>query len=509
MATGSNTPTLPALAAWPDREPSRGNGLPAIGWSYGWALVAVAVCTGVDELLYGHLDHANLIMVYLLGVLPVALRGRRGPAIAAAMGAVVAFDFFFVPPFYSFAVADSEFLFTLVVMSLVGLVISTLTARLATEIARARQRERNARALYALGQSLLAAREPREMLAEGARVIGRELGRDIAAWIPGEHGEPETLAAPVPALTGGERELVRAVLAQGEAMGAGTGSLPGAALLVMPVCTATQVLGALGLRGRPDEGGPGPELRAAIATGASQLAIAIDQARAREEAAVERLRSDLLGSVSHDLRTPLAGIVGAATSLVAGAEALAPDVRRELAQGVVEEADRLNRLVTNLLDATRLATGAPHLRRAWCDLDDIVGSALERLQGPLARHPVTLALEPELPPLYADAVLLQQVFVNLFENAAKYTPPGTPVTVRGRREGRQVVVEVADRGPGLPPGETALLFEKFHGATSGTGLGLAICRGVVLAHGGTITAENRPDGGALFRFNLPLPDEEA
>ena len=229
----------------------------------------------------------------------------------------------------------------------------------------------------------------------------------------------------------------------------------------------------------------------------------------RVDIETERLRSSLLSAVSHDLRTPLSVITGASSTLLENGATLEPKVRRELVASILEESERLNRLVANLLDMTRLQAGVLEVRKEWQPIEEVIGAALERLGRQLTGHPVTTHVAADLPFVPLDDLLIQQVLVNLLENAARHTPAGTPVDVSAHREGDSIVVEVADRGPGLPPGDESRLFEKFYRAgtstsRAGAGLGLAICRGIVQLHGGKIHAENRPGGGAVFRFSIPL-----
>lgn len=489
----------------------------ALPWrAYAWALVAVVAATLLGQVLVGRLEKANLIMLFLLGNLAIALRGDRGAAITAAVLSVAAFDFFFVPPHLSFVVSDTQYLFTFFVMGLVGSVISTLTARLVAMISESRERERRARALYELSRSLLAARAPEEALAEGARLISQELGRPVGAWLRGGAGHSVQAEGMKSPLTASESEILHWVLREGEPAGPSTETFPGATALIIPVRSASRVHGAFVLRWPEHERPPGPETRAVLETGANQLAIALEEARARAEAdaarsqaEVERMRTSLLSSVSHDLRTPLAGMVGAASALIDGGDALPADVRRELLQGIVEEGARLGRLVTNLLHATRLEAGHVQLTKEWFPLEEAIAPALTRLQGPLAQHPLSVDLPADLPMIHGDLALIEQVFINLVENATKYTAPGSPIRVRAWQEGEQIWSEVSDQGPGLPPGEEVRVFEKFHrfpgrSGAQGAGLGLAICKGVVTAHGGRILAMNAPDGGASFRFSLPL-----
>lgn len=484
--------------------------------AHGWTVAQVLCCTAIGWLLYGQLAEANLVMVYLLGVLVVSLRGDLYAAVGSAVFSVLAFDFFFVPPYLSFAVSDTQYVLTFLVMGLMGLVISSLTAHLVAEILASKQGERRSRALYTLSRSLLAAQAPAAMVAEGARLIGEELGQSVAAWLDGPDGAPVPVAEPPFPLSTSDQAILRWAAREGEAAGPGTRTFPGSRLLFVPIRSRDRIHGMLALHAEELTASPLLEVVAALETGANQLAIALDQVRAREEAEAalrqveaERLRNALLSSVSHDLRTPLTGIIGAAGSLVEGSEALTPEVRRELAQGIEEEAQRLSRLVTNLLHATRLEAGAVRVRQTWFPLEDVLGPALARLDEVLATHPLEVAMADDLPLLPGDPVLLEQALANLLENAAKHTPSGTRIVIRAWVEGKRVAIEVLDDGPGLPAGEEERIFEKFlrypaSTGPAGAGLGLAICRGVIEAHGGQITARNRSDGGASFLAWLPL-----
>jgi len=262
-----------------------------------------------------------------------------------------------------------------------------------------------------------------------------------------------------------------------------------------------------------------PVLQRLLETFAAQAAVALERALVAEqaqheqvEAEAERLRTALLSSLSHDMRTPLGAITGAASSLLEDGGGLPEAARRDLVRTILEESTRMNRLIGNLLDMIRLESGALQVQKEWQPLEEVVGVALIRLEERLKEHPVTVRLPPDLPLLLMDGLLVEQVFVNLLENAVKYTPPGAPVEIAAAAGEGAVVVDVADRGPGFPPGEEARVFDKFYrvaGATTvaGVGLGLTICRGIVTAHGGRIWAENRPGGGAAFHFTLPLAAE--
>ncbi len=331
------------------------------------AILIVLGCTGLAAVMSPHFDHANLILVYLLGVVFVATSFGRWPSILASVLSVAAFDFFFVEPHLTFAVADTQFLLTFAVMLVVALFVSTLVDRLRSQEEAAHRRE-----------------------------------------------------------------------------------------------------------------------------------LAVE---------TERLRNALLSSVSHDLRTPLAAITGAASSLAN--DDLEPEVRHDLAQSIADEADRLGHLLRNLLDVTRLESGAVAVRKEWCPIEEVVGAALNRLETRLGDRPVHVELPSDLPLVPLDASLLEQVMTNLVENALRYSPAGTLIEISASRGTGEVQVTVADRGPGLPEGMEKRVFEKFFQAepaapAKGVGLGLTVCKGIIQAHGGWIKAANRPGGGTTFTFALPL-----
>src|SRR2546428_423935 len=298
----------------------------------------------------------------------------------------------------------------------------------------------------------------------------------------------------------------------GAAAGAGTDTLPGAQMRFEPLTSSRGVVGVVGIRPAEPHAFDAPEQAHLLETFVSQVAGAVDRALLAEEAQTaqvrveaERVRNALLSAVSHDLRTPLTAITGAASAALEGEARIDAVTRRELLESIRDEAERLNRLVNNLLDVTRLESGSLQLRREWIPVEELVGVALARLAKPLSDRKVTTRLPEDLPPVHVDGLLVEQVFINLLENATKPTPAGHPVDVEGHRQGNEVVVEVADRGPGLRAGEERKIFEKFYGvgAGGGAGLGLTICRAIVAAHGGRIWGENRRDGGSVFRFSLP------
>ena len=294
-------------------------------------------------------------------------------------------------------------------------------------------------------------------------------------------------------------------------------TLPGADAIYVPLVASERAVGVLGVRPERRQRLT-PEQIHLLETFANQTALAIARAQLAEEAQqaqvqveTERLRNSLLSSVSHDLRTPLTIITGATSSLLEPGQALDQATRTELAQTAYDEAVRLNRLVANLLDMTRIESGAIQVKKEWQPLEEVIGVAIARLEtsNALAQHPLSTNLPADLPLVPIDAVLIEQVLVNLIENAVRHTPPSTPISISCSTAGSAVIVTIADQGPGFPPGSEEHLFDKFYraqqnGSTRGVGLGLTICRGIITAHGGRIWAEPNPTGGAIFRFSLPI-----
>lgn len=484
------------------------------------ALLATVAATAVCFPLSRHFAESNLVMVYLLGVCLVAARGdQRASALASVFG-VLTFDFFFVPPHGSFAVADVQYLVTFAVMLTTGLLVSGLTGRLRLQAEAARQREAATSALYQLSRTLGAATAPAEIAREASRHLEEVLSSRVAIVLSSGPGKLEAADAGSRGFAVGERELGVAawVVSHGKPAGLGTTTLPSMDSLWVPLRSSGGTLGALGLRPRAGEATLDPRLGSLLETFSGQVALALERTRLAEhvratemKVATEQLRNALLSSVSHDLRTPLASIVGSSSTLLRSEAALTPAARRDLTETILEEAERLNRLVGNLLDVTRLEAGAITLRREWESLEEIVGVALGRLARSAPGRVINTRLPETLPLVAVDAALLEQAIFNLLDNAVRHTPAETPVEISASAAPGSVEVVVSDRGPGLPPGEEQRIFERFHRAAgaqarAGTGLGLTVTRGIVQAHGGTILAENRPGGGAVFRFTLPLPE---
>jgi two-component system, OmpR family, sensor histidine kinase KdpD len=486
---------------------------------YAYGLVTVAICTGIAWAMFPYFAFSNLIMVYLLGVIVVATRYGRGPSLLASLLSVGAFDFFFVPPYFTFAVSDTQYFITFSVMLIVAVVISGLATRIRDQAVSARERERRMAALYAMSRELASTRGVQGLLAAAIRHITEVFRARVAVLLPDASGRLGGGAggAEFPMDTS-EVAVTQWVYEHGQVAGQGTDTLPGANGLYVPLLGSRGTVGVLGLRPNDPRSLQTPEQLHQLETFASQTALAIERARLAEEAEqaqvraeTERLRNSLLSSVSHDLRTPLASITGAASTLIENEARLDAATRRDLLEALHEEADRLNRLVQNLLEMTRLEAGALVPHTAWHSIEEVVGAALGHFGRSLAERPVNTRIPAELPLVPMDDVLIEQVLINLVDNAIKYTPAGTPIEVSAEESDGAAVIEVADRGPGLPPGEERLIFEKFHRtdrapSARGAGLGLAICQGIIRAHGGRIWAENRPGGGVAIRLALPLKD---
>jgi len=505
-------------AGRPVRAPAQARERPALLGAYLASAAVVALTGTLAWFTFGRKHLEDVVMIYLLGIMLVAMRFGYGPSLLAAVLSVLTFDFFFVPPFYSFNVADLQHIVTFGVMFLVAVVISSLTNRIRDQADAARHRERRTASLYAMTRDLAGTRALGNLAGVAVQHLHDLFDAKVAILLPDASGRLTSAAVGPFAFAPDDKErgVVEWVWGHDKPAGLGTDTLPSAAALYLPLRDARERVGVLGVMPSDPRRFVDPEQRALLDVFATQTAAALGRARLAIEAQqaqlqmeTERLRSSLLSSVSHDLRTPLGVISGAATALLEP-EGLSSEARRDLLVTVYEEAQRLNRLVRNLLDMTRIASGAIKVKKEWQPLEEVVGSALNRLEEQLKGRVVDVELAPELPLVPIDAVLVEQVFINLLENATKYAPPPSPVRIAARADAERhaVVVEVADRGPGIPADQLDRVFEKFYrlpreGGGGGAGLGLAICRGVVEAHGGKIWVENREGGGAVFRFTIP------
>ncbi len=457
-------------------------------------------------------------MLFLLAVILSSVWFGRGPALFAAALGVACFDFFFVPPRFTFTVSDQRYVLTFATMFGVGYIMSELAGRLRRQEREALFREERTSVLYALTRELSSSQQVSK-LAEVAVNHAHDVFDARAVLLLRTQSAEPALAASAPAgtcLDKKQQAVANWVLRHGVLAGLGTESLPGTDVVCSPLRGGQETLGVLALCPR-DGAALQAEQQAFLDVFCRQVAVAVGRATLAEQARVtalrvktEEMRSSLLSSVSHDLRTPLASITGAGTALRDDPR-LEPATRHELVVSICEQAERLERLVANLLDMTRLQSGPLALKRDWLPLEELVGSALNRLETRLGEREIAIHVPSSFPWLFVDPVLFEQLFVNLLENAAKYTPAGSRLELSAHLEGTLLVMELKDHGPGLPPGEEELVFEKFHRGphvgVAGAGLGLAICRGIAEAHGGTLTARNREEGGAVFRVCLPMPQD--
>jgi two-component system sensor histidine kinase KdpD len=497
----------------PPARPRR-RSLAADGRGAAGAAAVVAAATGVAWAISPISELANVVMLYLLAIVVVAMRAGRGPSLLAAVLSVAAFDVFFVPPYFTFAVTDLRYVFTFLVMLAVGFVISDLAARVRAQAEAAGHREQQTAALYALSRELSGTRGLENLLEVALRHLAEVFRGQVVVLLPGADGRLQGAQGSHFEVDGNDLGVGRWVFEHRQSAGLGTTTLPGASALYLPLVGSLGAVGVVGIRPVNPRAMDEPETLHRLEAFAGQIALALERSRLAQEARqaeirieTERLRNSLLSSVSHDLRTPLATITGASSAILESSERLSP-TQRELVQSVRDEAERLNRLVHNLLEMTRLESGALQLRRELHPPEEIIGAALGRLGTRLAGRRVTTRVPPELPLVPMDDVLIEQVLVNLLDNAAKHTPAGSPIEVVATATAESVTIEVADRGPGLRQGEEETVFEKFYrgGETTarGAGLGLAICLGIVRAHGGRIWAHNLPGGGVAFLFTLPL-----
>ena len=487
-------------------------------WAHALALLACLAITLVALPVADTLDHANVVLVYLLGVALVAMRLGRRPAIVAAVASVLLFDFFFVEPRFSFAVQDAQFLITFGVMLTVALIVGTLTARLRGEADRALRGEQQMHALYDLARTLSGAHDIAQLVPALSEFLRSELGVDTILLLPDADDRLHPVAvedgAPAPDLAVAQRvrERVDALPYVDHDSSAAALAVPLQAPLrtrgVLVVCTRERDV-AVASANRPLL----DAVAALVASVVERMHFVAVAHEAQVEVETERLRSSVLSAVSHDLRTPLTVLVGLADTLAQSTPPL-PAAQGQLAGDIRDEALRMNRVVENLLDMARLQSGRVTLHKAWQPLEEVVGASVAAVEARLAGRHIAIELAPDLPPLDFDAVLIERVLVNLFDNALKHASRGN-VFVRARRRGAWVDVTVEDAGPGLPPGSEERIFAVFEqaqreGSTIGAGIGLAICRAIVTAHGGTISAANRPQGGAVFTMSLPAgtpPDQ--
>ncbi len=478
------------------------------------SVAIIGVATLVSWKVFGWDQLADVVMVLLLGIVIVAMRFGYGPSILAAVLGVLSFDFFFVPPYFTLAVSDLRHILTFAIMFLVAIVISSLTQRIRAQADAARQRENRTASLYAMSRELAAAASTDALFEVAVRHVADVFDAKVAILTPRADGVLAAAGGGALTYSPVEKEMAVAEWAwiRDRKAGLSTDTLPAARALYVPLHSGNTRVGVAGILPRDPRRFTDPNQGQLLETFTGQIATAIERARladaeqhARVQIETEQLKNSLLSSVSHDLRTPLAVITGSAATL--SESGLDEQTRKELLDTIQEEGQRLNRLVRNLLDMTRLQAGALRVKKEWQDVEEVIGSALTRLEERLVGRVVETALPDDLPMAPFDSILMEQVFINLLENAIKYTPDGSPLEISARRVPGAIEVSVMDRGPGVPPADVEKVFEKFYRSSEGrggVGLGLTICRGIVMAHGGRLWVDQREGGGAAFRFTIPL-----
>jgi two-component system sensor histidine kinase KdpD len=487
---------------------------------YVWAAGLVLLTTLIGFFIQLAISPTNLVMLYLLAVVIASVFLGRGPSILVAVLSVAAFDFFFVPPTMTMSVEDTEYLITFAGLFLVSLVISAFTVRAQEQAEAAQRREKDTTVLYALSRDLAAAEDLDGIVRSLGTHISPDFGGDVVIYLP----QGETLRAyPAPGNAATAADVAQAGMSvalwahqHGEAAGQGTDTLPAASARYLPMKTSQHKVGVLSLKPVESVSRVLPEQRRLLEAFASQAAQAIERVLLAEKTrqmellqAAEKLQNALLNSISHDLRSPLVTITGALTSLEEQGDSLDPSTRASLVVGAREEADRLNRLVGNLLDMTRLETGVLKIKREPWDVQDLVGAALGGLENRLTGYTVLVDIPPVMPLVELDFVLIVHVLTQLIDNALKYSSEGSTIEIKAQVGGNELQIQVLDQGIGIPEGELERIFDKFYRVqrpdrVAGTGLGLAISKGIIEAHGGRIWATNQEGGGATITFRVPV-----
>ncbi len=487
---------------------------------YAMAMFAVAVALGIGEATVPWFGLENAALVFLTAIVVVAVRYGLRPSLSASVASSLCYNFFFMPPLYTFTIADPANVAAFVFFTIVAVIVSNVAARARTQAVAAMERARTTESLYSFSRKLAGVGTLDDVLWASAYQTALMLKVRVVILLP-EDGSIAVKVGYPPEDILDEADLAAAKWAwlNDRSAGRGSDTLPGAKRLFLPMRTGRGAIGVVGI----DSDKPGPLLtpdqRRLLDALIDQSALAIERVylvgdveRAKRTIETDRLRSALLTSISHDLKTPLAAVLGAAGALRDLAGALGAGEKADLLATIIDESERLNRFIANLLDMTKLESGAIVPNTALHDVGEIVGSALRRAGKMLARHHVELELAAGLPMLDLDPVLFEQVLFNVLDNAAKYSPADTTIRIQSWRDRDAVCLQVLDEGDGIPPAELERIFDKFHRAEkgdrvqAGTGLGLAISRGFVEAMHGTITAANRTDrSGAMFAIRLPIP----
>jgi two-component system sensor histidine kinase KdpD len=483
---------------------------------YFLSLLLVAISTLLGVFIRGNLEPANLVMLYLASTVVAAVFLGRGPSLLTAVAGVLAFDYFLVPPYLTFAVSDTQYFVTFLTLFFLSLVVSSLTARVREQAEAAILREKQTAAIYDLSKDLTSAADLLQVANIIISQIGRAFGHDVAIFLP-ENKQLQIFASSFN-YQPDNNELAVATWAyeHDQPAGRGTDTLPAASLRCHPLKTSNGIVGVLGVRSKDQTNFLSPEQRLTLAAFTNQSALAIERARFSEQVqqaellrATETLQTALLNSISHDLRTPLVSITGALSSLDEDSGAIDESARHALIENARDEADRLNRLVGNLLNMTRIESDAIKLRLEFEDIQDVIGTALEQLGSRIADREIQINIPVSFPLAPMDFTLIVQVLVNVLENAVKYSPVDSLIEASAELLNEKICLKIADRGTGIPLEDLTRVFDKFYRVqrpenVSGTGLGLSISKGIIEAHHGSIYASIRKGGGTVITIELPL-----
>ncbi|NID16638.1 sensor histidine kinase [Luteibacter yeojuensis] len=487
---------------------------------YGFATAATAVAMGLSFVADRFLSVANLSLIFLTAVLVVAVRTRMAVAVYTAILCFLGYNFFFASPRYTLVIANADDVLAVTLFLVAALVCSRLATRLAGQVQSLRAAQVRGRALVALGQQLATSADAEGIRAAGARALARALDAEVAVLARDAGGDLRVVASVPEAFALSAQDLAAADWCEGHAEPAGryTDTLNGASCWMLPLGNEQHRAGVAALRFPARAREPDADHRGLALAMSEDIAQALERARlavelesARVQGETERLRSALLSSVSHDLRSPLASMIGSAGTLLDYDRQLPEDERRDLLEAILGEGQRLDRYIQNLLDMTRLGHGALKLNRDWVDAGEIVAAAVARMRKLFPESRVDMQLPRDTVLLHVHPALIEQALFNILENAARFSPPNEPVRVVVRGEADRLLVDVIDRGPGIPEDERERIFDMFHSVArgdrgkQGTGLGLAICRGMIGAHGGSVEALPNAGGGTTIRVSLPLP----
>ena len=509
-------------------------GNPAAHWRpYFYSMAMIVVVTGF-VLMMQEQELINIALFYQLPVILSAFWWGRWPSYVTALVSMLAFDFLFIPPTYTLSVDDVRYIWSFITFLLVAFIIGGRTEVLINEATTASQRERSMAALYEFSREIAAIADLDTILRKLAAQVAEAFGQRTLVLVPDESGvlliradhSPAAAASTItdsipalPALSETEHEAAHWSYREGKPAGRTCGKFTDSDYLYLPMTTRESVVGLLAVR--VDSVDIAAEQQRLLDAWAGLAAIAIERTRLmakQQEASLllesDKLRTALLNSVSHELRTPLASIIGSVSTLLESETLYSSQDRHELLVNIQDGANRMDRVVANLLDSARLESGMAHLKLDWCDLEDVIGTALRRLREAVRNRNILFTGGSRVAMIRADSVLLEQVMINLIDNSLKYSKPATPIEIGVAAIPDNIVITVADRGLGIPPDELPHIFDKFYRIrlpayrVDGTGLGLSICKGIIEAHGGKISAENRPGGGTIMKITLPAPPEQ-